>query len=837
MTFLFSNDNNNSQSVYQVLYGIFTILFFVSGGAGLIYEVVWMRKLSLFFGSDIFASSITLAAFMGGLALGGYICGFFIDKIRNHIFCYGVLEILIGLYAISFSKFLGFFDPLIAFTYTYLFETMPLLYQFLRGCIAFIVLIIPTIMMGATLPIILKVFTPDASKFGRIAGHFYAINTFGALFGVLLAGFITMPLYGLRVTNIIAIGLNIFIGLACILIPQIRNYRASFDVNANAIQSNTNTVTECPKGVSERQLNWKKAAYIAIGVSGFGGLALEVVWVKILIQSFSANVYSFSLMLISFLLGIALGSKLVSRHLDSLESSINLLAKIEIAIALSVVILACLSYAIPTMFGIFVWGTTAISVKLFSFASVAGALIISVLFMLPSAILLGAAFPSALKIYNLNFASTGENSGHIVFINTFGAVSGALITGLVLIPLIGSKNSLLVLGIIFFINGLYVHQSISNNLVATLKKFAIQACILAVFAIATAFIPNQIVLNYNMQKNTHPNVVYHAEGISGVVDVIKNPGNKVILSIDGNIEADTSLKQLRHFILKAHLPLMLSSNAQEVLIVGLGLGITTSSVLKHPDVKRVDVVELLPSVLVAQKYLTDINGDMLLNPKLNIRIDDGRNFLKFTKNKYDLITADPIHPRISGVGVLYTKEYYRLMCDRLKDSGVVLQWMPLYSISDKSFEIAVRTMAEVFSNTSVWYVPGHILFLGTKTDRAVFDYEILKGKFQDKNVASDLKSIGINNISDLLRLQIMSPEQLNNFLNRNLSNKIVNTEDFPYLEYHTPFEYLTSAEENIRVLLPYSGNDDRLIRNAPRQFLEVLSNEQELYRNSILNNM
>lgn len=145
-------------------------------------------------------------------------------------------------------------------------------------------------------------------------------------------------------------------------------------------------------------------------------------------------------------------------------------------------------------------------------------------------------------------------------------------------------------------------------------------------------------------------------------------------------------------------------------------------------------------------------------------------------------------------------------------------------------------MAEVFSNTSVWYVPGHILFLGKKTGKPVFDYETLKDKFKDKNVVSDLKSIGIDSISKLLRLQIMSPEQLNIFLNRRLSNNIINTEDFPYLEYYTPFEYLTSAEDNLRALLPYSKNDDKLLINAPSELLYELNNKQELYRASILHN-
>jgi len=349
------------------------------------------------------------------------------------------------------------------------------------------------------------------------------------------------------------------------------------------------------------------------------------------------------------------------------------------------------------------------------------------------------------------------------------------------------------------------------------------------------FMPYQVILNYDLQKNTRPNIVYHSEGIDGVLDVIKNPDDTVILSLDGNVEADNSLRQRKHFILKAHLPLMLSPDAQEVLIVGLGLGITVSSVLKHPNLKRIDVIEILPSVIKAQEYLKNVNGDVLSDPRLNLHIDDGRNFLKFTKNMYDVITADPAHPRISGMGLLYTQEYYRLMYEKLKDDGIVLQWMPLYSISAKSFRVAVKTMVTVFPNTSVWYVPGHVLLLGAKTTKlVVFDYTVLASKFADNSIAADFKSIGINTILEFLCLRIMSPAQVSAFLSQTSDSIPINTEGFPYLEYRTPFEFLISVEKNLESLLPFVSRDVQFVINAPDGFLEGLTEIQESYIKTIL---
>ncbi len=822
---------------HYFIYSILTVLFFFSGAASLVYEVIWMRNFSLFFGSDIYSSSITLAAFMGGLALGGYFASCYVDKIRHHIAWYGLLEIIIGIYALFFGELLGLFDPFLTLVYRSLFESSPFFYQFIRAAIAFILLIIPTAMMGATLPIILKTVTRQSDKFGIAAGHFYSINTFGALFGVFSSGFILIPTLGLHSTNFMTVVANICIGGICLLLFLIGRFKRIPPIDSLLNQAlDVTDYSGIDKKINAAELKRKKAIFFGIGISGLGALALEVIWTRILVRSFSGTVYSFSLMLISFLFGIALGSKLIARHIHSSEKALGILAKTEVAIALSITALSCLSFLIPGLFGVTVWGITGLSQNLFGFASVLGSLFISVIFILPSTILLGIAFPAALKAYNRDFISTGKNSGHIIFINTIGSVIGALLGGFVLIPMVGSKNSLLVISAVFLLNGLYIQQSISNNLRSVLRKFVFPGLSYIILILIAVLIPEQIVLNYNLQKSTRPDVVFRSEGKSGLVEVIKGSNNVTILSIDGNIEADTSLKQLRHFVLKAHLPLMISSSdSKEVLIIGLGLGITASSVLKHKDVKRVDVVELLPSVIKAQRYLRGVNEDVLSDRRIKLYIDDGRNFLKFTQNKYDLITADPIHPRICGVGILYTKEYYSLIFARLKDNGIVLQWMPLYSISERSFKVAVRTMFEVFPNTSIWYVPGHVLLLASKKDKPVFDYEILRTEFMDRAIISNLKAVGIDNILDLLRLQIMPPERVRVFLNRNLSERVIlNTEDSLYLEYKTPFEFLATPEKNLNALLPYCRNDDNLVVNASPEFLKKLSAAQTAYRDSIL---
>lgn len=804
---------------------IFLSIFFISGACSLIYETIWMRYLVLFFGSDIYSSSITLAAFMGGFALGGCLASYYVDKIHHHLIYYAILEFFIGLYAIFFSKILNLFDPFIAVVYTRYFEYFRFVYYLTKIIVAFLSLLLPTAFMGATLSLILKAFTKSSEKFGETASSFYTMNSFGALTGVLIAGFMLIPSIGLKNTNLVAVGINFLIAIVTICLIRFTNIKNERNLFVAKERKN--------EGLSE---SIRRAVLIAAAFSGFGSFALEVIWIRILIQGFSGTVYSFSIMLVTFLFGIAIGSSIIARKIESSKMAVRIFIQLQTTIAISIVVLTCFLIFIPEFFSTFVWGFTALSSNLFGFGSVLGMFVTSGIFMIFITVPLGASFPAALKAYSVDVNSTGTCSGRIVFINTLGCITGALTAGFLFIPFLGTKISLLVLSVLFFVNGLYVHYIIDGNrLLNVLHRFFFVIALLLCIGISF-FLPNQIVLNYNIQKGRLFHRIYHAEGISNTVDVLRTKSGATILSIDGNIEADTSLIQRRHFILKAQLPLMLFAGPKDVLVVGLGLGITTSSLLKDDEVAKVDIVELLPAVIKAQTYLRAVNGGILSDPRLKIHIDDGRNFLKFNDMRYNIITSDPIHPRISGVGILYTKEYYELIRDHLKDNGVVLQWIPLYSLSPRSFEVAVRTMVEIFPNTSVWCVPGHIMLLGAKDRKPIFDYEFLQKKFKNKTVASDLASIGVNNMIDLLSLQIMSPNEVKSFLDRPILQKLVNTENFPYLEYYVPFEFLITPKDNLKVILPYAKSDPELVSNAPLSFIEKLSIAQEQYRISILKN-
>ena len=467
------------------------------------------------------------------------------------------------------------------------------------------------------------------------------------------------------------------------------------------------------------------------------------------------------------------------------------------------------------VFGRLLWGFTAVTRGNFGFASVVAQFIVSGLLIALPTLLLGATFPAAVKICTPSAGRAGFGTARVYAANTAGAIVGSLLAGFVLVPLLGSRVSLLVIGLLFCANGLMLLDRCAGRAFASLRDARVLG-LLAIGVVAagiTLALPRQTVMNYNQQGTTRPDLIYHGEGVAHSVDIVRAQNGDVIMMVDGNIEADTSFIQRRHFILKGHLPVLLhSAPQQEVAVVGLGLGITLAATARNPAVESIQVIELNPEMVQAHQHLRDVTGGVLDNPKIHIQIDDGRNFLSMTDRKFDMITADPIHPRISGVGYLFTEEYYRAIKERLREGGVVCQWMPMYSISRESFDVAFRTFAQVFENASFWYVRGHGLFVATVGPFSI-DWAELKARAGDPVVAKDLESIEINSPADLLSYLFMGPKQIRAYLAA-APGKRLNTDANAYLEYHSPFEFLKKTKDIIRELLPFAGYDPALIRNV-----------------------
>lgn len=780
---------------------LISALFFFSGASALVYQVVWMRELSLFFGSDVYATAITLSAFMAGLSLGSWLGKKFVRRARRPLLWYGVIEIGIGLYALGFGAMLHAFMPALAAAYRTDGDTLPLTYQLLRFGLAAAVLVPPTTLMGATLPLIMQSFVEKDDELGRYGGNFYAINTLGALVGTLGSAFVLIPSLGIDRTSHIAVAINIIVGLAVAAASRLWHAPLSAAPGAVAdapVHPNFNPAAA-------------RAATIAIAISGLAALAMEVVWTRTLTLSFSGTVYSFAIMLASFLAGIFQGSRVTGRTVDALANPVQRFGHVQFALATWVAVLALVSAFIPKLTGLFVWGLTNVLGGNFAAGSILAQLILGGALILGPTFLLGATFPLAVRICAPNAQAAGSSTGGVYAANTAGAIFGSLLAGFVLVPAFGSRGALVALALVFAANGLFLLRHAGTRRVLDARA-VLSLGVIVVAGLIAVLLPHQTVANYGLQKTTHPDVIYHGEGISHAVDIVKADNGDVIMMVDGNTEADTSFIQRRHFILKAHLPLLLHEAPRDVAVVGLGLGITLSATARNPETQHIQLIELTPEMVRAHSHLEDLTGAVLKNPKLRVRIDDGRNFLSLTDRTFDMITADPIHPRISGVGYLYSEDNYRAIKRRLKPGGTVCQWMPMYCISRESFDVAFRSFARVFENASFWYVRGHGLFIATEKPFTI-DYARFKTRAADPIVAKDLDSIEIPSGDELLAHLLMGPKQVAAYL-ASTPDQTVNTDDNARLEYDTPFEFLHKTKDIVAALEPFAGYDDSTLANA-----------------------
>jgi spermidine synthase len=351
-------------------------------------------------------------------------------------------------------------------------------------------------------------------------------------------------------------------------------------------------------------------------------------------------------------------------------------------------------------------------------------------------------------------------------------------------------------------------------------------------ALTALLVPQPITLNFNQSTFEDAEHLYHAEGVQNTIDIVRAKSGATSLIIGGNVEADNGYRQRRHFVLKGHLPLMLMEDPRTVLVVGLGMGITLQATARHPGLERIDVIELSPDILEAQSVLAEVNGGVVDDPIVHVRIDDGRLFVRLTPDTYDMITADPIHPKISRVGYLYTREYYESLRDRLNDGGVVCQWMPIYQIAPSRLRSAVKTFVSVFPNATLWYVEGHLLLVA-QPGVARIDYTLVARRFADPAVRADLESIDIHSPEELLSHLVMGPDAVRAFV-ADEPDVPLNTDDYPYLEYFVPGDLFVPTLDNVRAFVPHLSAPEQLVDHLPDASIPRLRALSEERRQAIL---
>jgi len=659
------------------------ILFFGSGVCALIYQVMWLRMLALVFGVTVYAASTVLAAFMAGLGAGSWLAGRLASRIPKPLVAFGVAEVLVGVTAFSTPFLLDILTNIWISVHPSLPSSLAAM-TVIRFIIAFLLLIVPTSLMGATLPLVIKsAVTRDAGIGSRI-GLLYAINTTGAIAGALIAGFYFISELGVMRSFQIAAATNVIIGVIAIIAGR-----------AIAPQAEAAGTEPARTPIAETRTGQRQLILWTFFVSGFLSLALEIIWFRMLVVFLRPTAYAFTIMLACVLAGIALGSAIASPLLRLRLPWIRVLAIIQALIGFAAVV----SFNLLTR----AQAASEVATPLFERIGVnpylAPLAASSLIAMLPTTILLGVAFPIGLTLWigDASAQDTSRRTGVFYSLNVLGAILGSVLAGFVLLPAIGTNTSLILVSSLATLSAILLALSDRRTNAGAAITVAASAAVLLIGGAAIAVDPFDVAFERFHRNET---LLWREEGAQTTVAIHDRRGNPPmrVMYLDGNHQANDSpgTAFVHHRI--GALPVMLHPHPKTALVIGLGGGATPGAVARMGI--DTDVVELSQAVVAGSEFFKNINFDLLARPNARLHVDDGRNFMMMTRKKYDVITADIILPRHAGAGSLYSKEYYELVRSRLAPGGLAMQWNG--GDTDTEYKMLMRTFMSVFPHTTLW---------------------------------------------------------------------------------------------------------------------------------------
>ncbi|MFZ5453758.1 MAG: fused MFS/spermidine synthase [Thermodesulfobacteriota bacterium] len=661
-------------------------IFFASGVSGLIYEVVWLRMLSRIMGVTIYATSTVVAAFMAGLALGSFLFGKYIDRREDPLRIYALLEFLTGATALLVPILFSLALPIYKYVYQMSGENQ-LWITVVRTFLCFVTLLLPTTLMGGTLPVLTSWLVRHGILFGRSFSLLYGINTFGAVLGVIVSGFITLEYLGEYRTILLGVLGNFLVAILAYIIYKKDVQIAGGPVPAVAPEQKISPYTDKVRGVV-------LAAFI---ISGFTSLAYEVIWTRQLILFLRTSIYAFSSMLAVFLAGIALGSIFMRNKADKLARPLLIFGILELAIGfLSIGNL----YLFP-----------AFDFSLGTWPGRIGALAVTVAIVFPLTFIFGMIFPTAAVCYAKDTTAAGSSVGWLYSANTIGCIVGALLAGFCLIPGWGSTNAVVLLALLNVGLGLLL---LWQETVVSLRTRIYYLAVIPVFllliiqvkgkdpflsTIEVRVIKMMEKVCKNNKKECSYNIFFNKEGIEGTVTAF-SIGNNKHLWING-IGMTLLCTETK---LMTHLPIMLTNKSpKEMLIICFGMGTTLKSAVIYPEM-NITSVELVPETYELFDYYHKNGREILKSRNVRALVNDGRNHILLTSKKYDIITVDPSPPITSaGTVNLYAREFFQLCKEHLTPEGVMCLWFP-WGREDEVKSL-VKTFYEVFPITQVFVGP------------------------------------------------------------------------------------------------------------------------------------
>ncbi len=716
------------------------LLFVGSGFSALVYEVVWFHLLRLVIGASAPSLGVLLASFMGGLCLGSLLIPRMAGRDRNPLRVYALLELGIAVSGVALLTGLPWVQQLYLEAIGYGEASLRL-----RALACLVCLLPPTILMGGTLPIAARWVEDDPEGMRRL-GFLYGANLVGAVSGTLAAGFWLLRLHDVAFATWVAVGVNLVVAVVALGLAASRSGDGAAGKDVGGKVAGTAGIEVAGSGETpggDRDVR----PYLVLCLSGFTALAAEVVWTRQLSLLLGATVYTFSILLAVFLAGLGVGSAVASSLVARLRRPAEALGWCQLALVVTIPLGAW------TILQVLPWWTLDPVSAEDPWKRFAWDTLRAVVAMGPAALFWGASFPLGIAASADGRRDPGRRIGLLSAANTLGAIVGALGFSLVVAPGVGTQVAQQAMVAVAAVSAAIL-------LVPARGPGALgrAAALAAGGARVVPPVPAGLIAYGRVvhQWATGAEFLYLAEGSSASVAVSRYPDGRLDFHVSGKVVASTDELDMRVQRMLGHLPALVHPRPRTVLVVGCGAGVTAGTFVRYPEVERIVLVEIEPRVMEgARDHFGPWNHDVLRDPRTVVVPDDARHYLATTRETFDIITSDPIHPWVKGSATLYSEEYLSLCRDRLNPGGVVTQWVPFYETSPEAVKSQIGTFLRVFPYGSVWNSAtldeGHdVVLLGHKGPRRIRVAD-LQGRIDaDPELQASLEGVDLGTAVQLL---------------------------------------------------------------------------------------
>jgi spermidine synthase len=729
----------------------FYSLALCSGAAALIYQVAWARMLSLSFGSTTQAAAAVIASFMGGMGIGASLYYRIYRWLPRPVIVYAVLEFGIALSTALLTR---------------VFYRLPGLYAEVSGVVGdgalgltrfvsvFLLLLVPSALMGATFPALCTVMIHSARGVDRHLGRIYGINTIGAGVGAFLSGLVLVERLGLIGSVNVATAINLTVAVSAL----------------GLLRTALPRVQDLPTGTTAiRTFLPRSLTSIVLVVSGFSTLAYEILWFRAIRYVFGNTTYALTTVLAIFLAGLGVGALWLGRvvrrgaperDLASIQCLIAALALLAMAgewLVLSIPELRDQTSIFSDLVRLRPWW-----VRMLVNAGVAVAI------MLPPALLMGLSFPLASRLYLGDVRKLGQRVGSAYLLANLGSIAGAVVAAAWLLPGLGAiGGTKLVAGLNLGLGlglGVWIRRRVPGFATGALAAAMVFFALAVVLPATPRLYGEKLGL---VESPVEGNQLFVREADQGTVQVLHEPGHhdRRVMAIDGNLVAWGSgyrnRSNYRKQVILAHLPMAIDPRIRHTLNVGLGSGATLAALADYPSVETLDCVEINPAVAEGARFFSE--SEVLKDPRVRLVIDDAVHYLLTSDKQYDLIISDgKQHPFFSGNATLLCREYYELALERMSAAGLFVQWIPVHSLG-ADFAVILHTMCDVFPYVDVFYYPEEsTILVGARTTLA--RPHMTADHYRQSSGFADMSRYYLDNVDVLLACQTAGRRQLQKVL-------------------------------------------------------------------------